>query len=479
MTASNRQLHIEQALAEYRSKPPGVGETLRVPFRGSSAVLEVIEVPLDIPLLNTNSFRIAPALADHPQRDVVSADPESAAAQEIVADLVRKVHRNAESLKESLVLEGQDSPGLITRGGKLINANSRCVLLRDLVREGRLASAGLRVAVLPLDVTNSEMLGLESVLQQQQELKDPYNLVSKLMMIEKLHSEAGMTDQQIATSLRERKGPGRIADLREVLVLMERARRLSNPPQPVSTFAGEKDKQENWLELLRQVQELDRLRGRDAANDHIRGWLLAYYSGFASVHQLRHVRGDWVSRDVMPMLASGDDVAVQIADVATEAPAQPLEAEDEKASRASALGLDLLGDMEGDFDHRPVADPVVQTLLDIVTAARTSPGDSVTITSGVEASAEDVMTAIRSSVDEGIKASKRRAAGANKLARPQAHLGTATSNLNSALEALEEVVNEPEFESLIDPLLDAIEGARGRLNELTDLLDSAATAAAR
>src|SRR5689334_20055941 len=106
-TSSNaRAKQIERALTDHRSKTPGAAETARIPFRGGR-VVEVIELPLDVPILNAHSFRIAPDLADHPKRAVVESDPETEEAQEVVAELVRKAHRNAEELKQSLLTEGQ------------------------------------------------------------------------------------------------------------------------------------------------------------------------------------------------------------------------------------------------------------------------------------------------------------------------------------------------------------------------------------
>jgi hypothetical protein len=475
MTLSSRRSHIEKALAEYREEPAGSGETTRVPFRGSSTVLKVIEVPLDIPILNADSFRIAPELADHPGRQTVLDDPESDAAQQIVADLVRASHRNADALKESLLIDGQDTPGVITREGKLINANTRCVLLRDLVADGLMPAASLRVAVLPSDITNSEVLGLESVLQQQQEFKDEYTLVSKLMMIEKLHAEGGMSDRQIAASLREKKGAERIADLREVLVLMERARRLTSTPRPLSAFISKKDQTQNWLELLYQVREVDRLRGRLAGNEVIRAWLIAFYAEFDSVHQLRNVRGggDWIQRDVLPLLRDGDATAAQVA-AAIDAAGSDDPASEDRFERASRLGLDLLTGSDekptSTITHKP--DPAVQALLDLVSVIGSEPEGVVELPSGIEVAADEVKSAVQRSVEEGIKAVRRRTAGANKLQRPQTLTASAAQGLRTAAEVLDEVLSEPEFAILAPALAEAIAETQQALDDLAVLLAS-------
>jgi hypothetical protein len=104
-------------------------------------VMEVIEVPLDFSVLNSESSRIAPLLADHPEADIVASDPDGEDSQRVVTSLVLASHRKLEGLRESLV-RSQNQPGVITRSGKLINANTRCVVLRELANEGKVPSAG-------------------------------------------------------------------------------------------------------------------------------------------------------------------------------------------------------------------------------------------------------------------------------------------------------------------------------------------------
>src|SRR4051812_47850201 len=223
MTEAGREQMIQQKLAEYHADHNRIRPTLDVPLGPGGRTLEVIELPLDVPILNPDSFRIAPLLPDHPQAHLVRDDPQSPAAQQFVASLVRQAHRHVDDLKESLK-DGQDQPGVITRKGKLINANSRCVLLRELFDEGEITTNVIRVAVLP-GVDNAQELELEGVLQKQREHKDEYNLVSELMMIMKLHEQAHMTDAAISKQLRYRSA-SRVTDLRRILDLMERARHL-------------------------------------------------------------------------------------------------------------------------------------------------------------------------------------------------------------------------------------------------------------
>lgn len=457
MTEANRSQHIAQALAHYQQQA-GPRDTMRVPLRGSGELLEVIEVPLDLPVLNAESFRIAPSLEEHPQADLVQTDPYSSAAQRVVADLVRASHRHVDDLKESLV-DGQDQPGLITRKGKLINGNTRCVLLRELRAEGRITASTIRVAVLPADVIEPQELELESVLQKQIEHKDAYNLVSELMMLKKLHESAGLTDAAIARRLRIRSAQ-RVRDMRAVLDLMERARRLTTPMLPLTAFIQEKDQAQNWLELLGRVRETDQRDGRQAGDLLIGRWLLAYTLGFNSVHKLRHAYGEWVESDVVPDLAEGDDVSATIAETATA----PTAATEEPAVRPS--GVDILGE-------EPPGPPAeeastVKRLLNLAVSATRAGDASITLENGESAPAEEVREALQSSVARGLAASKRRSLAGSRLQRPSFGLTQARSGLREALEALDEVGELPEFSPQRDSVLLLIDEVTELLEKVTD-----------
>ncbi|MFT4213368.1 MAG: hypothetical protein QM622_01125 [Microbacterium sp.] len=470
MTSATRELHIKKALEELRQRP-GVPDTARIPFRGKSQVFEVIELPLEVPILNPRSFRIAPLLNDHAKQSVVEGDPESAEAQEVVADLVRRSHRHAEGLKGSLRVDGQDQPGVITRSGKLINGNSRCVMLRDLVREGAIpASTTLRVAVLPGDVDNREELDLESILQQQKDFKDEYNLVSRLMMLQTL-SDNGMSDQAIAASQRE-KYAATITRLREVLVLMNRARALPQPTLPLSTFVRDEDQKENWLGLLKEVREIESIHGRARADEHIRGWLIAYFSGHEAVHQLRKAKGDWVTRDLLPHLAEAGRDGELLSKTINATPAPTTQPTD---GTSVPDGVDLLD--VGEAPTIPVSDSVAQRVLDIVVQASQDPDREFEVADGVTLSGQEVRRVLHGSVAEGLNDAAQRKKDTNRLVRPQTSAETAAGALKSLIEALDDVLDDAEFSPRLDDLRSTLDLVQSRLDEANSLIAEAAPVA--
>ncbi|MDH2429685.1 hypothetical protein [Sphaerisporangium sp. TRM90804] len=451
MTESSRQQYIQRALADHKERTNP--ETVRLPLRNTE-IVPVIEVPLSIPILNADSFRIAPQLAEHPKRQLVAASPDSAEAQDVVAELVRSAHRKAEDLKANLLAEGgQTQPGVITRKGKLINANTRCVLLRELEREGNGPTGTLRVAVLPHGVTDQELLELEMVLQQQLELKDEYRLVSELMMIQRLYNE-GFADEQIARKLRK-KGK-EVKEAREILTLMHRTRALPDTPLPLTAFDSEVDRRQNWAELLRDVKNLDEREGHCAGDLHIKRWLIAYFSRANSVHKLRFAEDDWVERDgVVEVLQDHMDLRSILPNSERDTSRTGKSTANETEispprdiaikNQEDELGLDLLGDEEPEIDV--AAAEQVDAILNLVIAANKAGDEPITLPNGESIAGTEALHTIGRGVEVALETVKRRRQAGGRLVRPLSELERARNALKSAAEALDEVGNDPGFAS--------------------------------
>lgn len=465
MTAATRELHITKALDEQRTRPGG-GESTTLFFRGKRELLPVIELPLSVPVLNARSFRIAPLLEDHPKRDMVGQDPESEEAQVVVAELVRRSHRYREGLKESLHVDGQDQPGVITRSGKLINGNSRCVLLRDLVHEGTIASSTtIRVAVLPSDTNNREELDLESTLQQQKDFKDDYNLVSQVMMLQRL-SESGMSDQAIASQQRTKGGAKRVKELREVLILMGRARLLPTEHLPLSAFVTDENQQENWLALRLRVQEIEGASTREAADTYIREWLVAYFTGHGSVHQLRNATEGWTRRDLLPQLADAGDEGELLHGLVTaiETEQAPAEAPEDPAG-IDLLAVDQLTPVEA-------APSPTQKLLDLAVQSAQDGTREFTLQNGTTRTGLELQRVLHKTASEGLSSAAQRKKDANRLTRPQSEADSAARSLRALTEALEDVIDDSAFVAKVDDLRNSLDLVQARLDEAVELVSS-------
>jgi hypothetical protein len=421
--------------------------------------------------LNTASFRIAAQLEDHPRKKVVEADPACEEAQGIVSQLVRQVHEHADDLKDNLRLEGQNEPGLITRDGRLINANTRCVLLRELAREGVVSTSTLRVAVLPGDLSNDELLEIELVLQQQQTFKDEYRLVNELLMIKRLH-DAHMSDAQIAQRRRfpekaGRSGAAEVKLRREILLLMERARRLHDPILPLTTFDVKHSQLQNWSELLNEVNKLDE-REKD---EHIRRWLCAFLVGIDSVHDLRNAKGAWIEVHLVPEIKEHPDLrSIVDEDLIPEVvPSTPEQA----AMEALPLpGLELLSD---DIDTVDKTEPsaAVHSLFSTIVAAQANRDGWIDLPDGRQASGTEVIEQLKTLVDDALDGAKRSRDAGTRIDKPFTLLNRARVALRDAHEALVEVISDEEFVGRVAQAKLALAEVEQLAERVSDLLASA------
>lgn len=459
MTEASRRQQIQMALAEHEKKKDA--ERRMFQLRGGDETLPVINVPLSVPLLNAKSFRIAPALLDHDDADMVHSDPESPDAQRIVAELVLAAHSQAADLKESL-RAGQDEPGVITRSGILINANTRCVLMRELLDEGLITRNSIRVAVLPENVGPADLYDLEAVLQKQKDHKDEYDLVSELMMLRTLHIEAKMTEQQIAarqrTSVREVRLGFKILDL------MERARHLVDPPLPIATFGGAKTQRQNWKELVQRVEDAEKTGGKPAGDHALREYLPLHLLGEDAVHSLRAADADWINQWLLDELHKHDGIGKKIAAIAKDVKVDTTPA---SAPDSSLDGLDVL-----DFGHaaEPVNGAATKTLLDLTSAAKKAGMDEVDLGDGTKHTGTDVLAALKASTKKALENSKNRQAAGDALEAPSKLLEKALTNLDQANKALTDVIGKAEFAPHVEGTLSLLDDAAAQIEVAREAL---------
>lgn len=434
MTEASRREQIQRALAAHKSDPSA--ERREFSLSRGAVTLPIVKVPLDVPVLNTKSFRVAPALLDHHAALSVAADPDNAASQKVISDLVRESHSNAAELRKSLMEDGQQEPGVITRSGVLINANSRCVLMRDLHAEGKLKTTFLKVAVLPDDVTPSELYDLEAVLQKQADLKDPYDLVSELMMLKTLHTEGGMTEQAIAQ--RQRSTPAHILQGFEILALMERSRHLKNPAIPIKRFGGPKSQRENWKTMLTLVSSADATGHVGAGDEVLRVFLALHLLRSANVHGIRTLSTDWTKDQFIDALSDSGDLGKKIAAslraTADETVEVPTDVDE---------SLDLLD--FGDSGDEHTDGSLGQALLNIAVQAEEAGFSDITLADGSQVAATDVLNTLTQVSGAVLKDEENRLTAGKRFEAPTLLLEKALQSATKANNALEKVVGEVAF----------------------------------
>jgi hypothetical protein len=448
MTEEGRRKAIQEALDAFEH---GRKESHALTIRGEQRVLPVIELRINIPVLNPHSHRIWAQLIEDPEYPLVRDDPYCDAAQNVLAGLVQARHRQFSELKASLRAEGQRDPGVITRSGLLVNANTRLVALRELAMPSR---ETVRVMVLPGDISSSypDVLEIETSLQVQRELKDPYSLVNELLLIEELakgDDKIGRSHEKIAMLMRyegansdspreRRVAIKQVAESLQILRMMRQLADLPAPSLPLTVFdSGEspRERRQNLSEFSRQYDSYLERGGPAEAGRYAREWLIAFLSEAGAVHKARVITPGWVEEFLVDELREDDrfgdrvDAVIAAAESAQTEAAKPLP------------GLELLDEGE---EARPVPADSATVLLNILAAAK-SGAVEVAVPGGAAMSADEVRSVMTSAALGAIRAKSQTDREERLAVAPLDHISAARRSVRKASEAYRRAKHATDF----------------------------------
>ena len=218
----------------------GLGsESIRVSLKGKQEFLPVIRININSTVLNSTSHRIRSQLESIPEAQAaLDQNSDSDVSQDFIRKLLRATP-GFEELKQNLSDEGQKAPGIITREGRLINANTRAVALGDLGVEY------IDAAVLPAATTIAEILDLELDLQVAQDFRQNYSFTNELLFVDDLVSGSGLDENAVAIRLRwttptkattSRTGPEKVQRYIRHLALIREIQGMSDGAIPLTDF---------------------------------------------------------------------------------------------------------------------------------------------------------------------------------------------------------------------------------------------------
>lgn len=441
VTEAQRVERIRQLLAELNKLPPERHEVVRLPnAAGETRMCQVITIGVDEVLLNHRSHRVRAQLEDDPDWKELAKDPHSEAAQKVIERHVASARKKEEfaALKESLQREGQTDPGVMTHKGVLINANTRVVALRELEDPSK---RYIRVAVLPEVIQPDELALLELRLQMQKQLKVDYSLTNELLFIEELSSERHLSNAQIARELRfnpesTKKGESEVRTRLQILDLIRVLQRIPKEPLRLTFFDDLgyqqlKDLHSSYYSVVENNPV--------EAQRRLETFLLSVAVGVTPVHQLRHIKPDFIPDYMVPQLEEDEILGPFAAHLAT------IPADD----RLAPSGVNALVTEQLDADGSKVN---VRGLIDVVTQRDKRvevPGTRVVL------ERDDVKEAIKSAIITGIKEKKRDESESDKLQAPIDAIKSATKQIARCNEALKSVIGGAEFDSRLRKSLEA------------------------
>jgi hypothetical protein len=436
MTDESRKKQIEKALAARAEQPETDRPSHPLVWRNNvEKYMPVVDLPLDVPLLWADSHRIRAEL-EAPEYEFVRKERTTEAAQETLHSLWRKAHRKFEKLKESLDVEGQTEPGVVTREGVLINGNTRLVALREL------GNQWIRVAVLDSDARPFELADLELRLQVRETGHDTYRLSNELLFIHEMRWAYKRTDEEIARQLNWT--PSRPAIGKKKVELYQRLLALIRQMQhrdaglPITFFDDEgrgSGKLQQMKELEQRYNELVSSGETDEANLLLDAWLVVARSGFSSVHQIRAVtrREDFVPEFLLPRLGEQELFGEQADSLI-------------RATPATGTELPGIDDLDTDLDDNPTgASYDLGALLKLVEA---EDGSTVAIpgSNGAHVEADRVKAAIRLAVEGALRDHRAEDRAEDALDAPVDALRKAGREIKRATDAYTDLHGTKDFE---------------------------------
>jgi hypothetical protein len=309
MNKGQREDAISKALDAFDQNSQKESIALTAFRDGKAGTFNVVSLPVDAVLFNPRSHRVKAQLESHPKRAIVEEHPEGSEAQAVIQDVLSKTD-DFEDLKANLEEYGQTDPGVVTRDGLLVNANTRLAALRAIGPD-----TYIRAAVLPSNADQREIDLLELGLQMQRTFKQRYTYPNELWFIDDLF-KYGFDSEEIAQRLywapsndpkELKKGVARVEQSVRNWSLIRLIQTRSHGTIPL-TFFDDKKQILVDLDLRFEKLKLTDPVGADRMKEIRTAGLLAE----CDYRHLRKLDGTTAIEDLLPELEENDPLGPEV-----------------------------------------------------------------------------------------------------------------------------------------------------------------------
>lgn len=282
---------IEKRLADLKGQENP--ETVPLSFRGSPTNLPVVSMPVAQLYLNPNTHRVraqrsVDAIRDSRLDEAPWSDESQAYLEELLkakpSDPSQPDPEYAELLDE-LRRDGQLAAGVVTRTGVLVDANTRCVALKEL------GVTDIRVGVLPSSADWRDINQVELRIQLRRDKRRDYPYINRLISVEE-QIQAGVREEDVAHEWNLRPLSLK-ADRWSFQLIKDAVERSATADGAKLTLLQFNDQQESFRELYRHYTALA-VSDTDAAEQLKEARLAAILLGLPKT-SLRFVEGDFYS----------------------------------------------------------------------------------------------------------------------------------------------------------------------------------------
>lgn len=245
---------VERRLEDVKTQ--ATPETVTILFRGAQHNLPVISMPIAQLFLNPDTHRVRAQRLLDPARDaILNQAPWSDEAQAYLESLLKanpsdptQADPEYAELLEELRRDGQLAAGVVTRTGVLVDANTRCVALKEL------GVTDIRVAVLPPSADWRDISQVELRIQLRRDKRRDYPYINRLISVEE-QIDAGSREDEVAREWNLRPASLR-ADRWAFQLIKDAVERSATAHGAKLTQLQFNDQQESFRELHRHYTKL-------------------------------------------------------------------------------------------------------------------------------------------------------------------------------------------------------------------------------
>lgn len=222
----DKNVRENEILKIYEGTPITSG--VKLPIRINEK-FNVYEIPLKYLIYNHLNDRFASQRREYKLINGKELTNSSNESMEIIERFIweSNVTRNNDTLKD-LAKKGQMKYGVITTDGRIIDGNRRFTLLRKLFfsDEGEFPNINksnfshFKAVILPGNITDEEMMILETQIQMGEDEKVEYNAIEKYLKIDKLRAN-GVSYYDIASMINKVKTKADAENKHKAYLLME------------------------------------------------------------------------------------------------------------------------------------------------------------------------------------------------------------------------------------------------------------------
>jgi len=262
-------------------------EVARVPLRGNTLDLEVIEIPIHLLSYNPNLGRII--LERFGRKELRSSDLD--VQQAAIQDCIRS-EREFAKFKKRIQVEGQLDEGICTRDGTLINGNRRLTALRELHNEQPDGTfKHMRVAVLPTQMDTLDLYVLEVRLQMTPETRRRYGPITTLAQIRKGIKTLKLSVGEVANAMN--KTEAEINQETTILGFVDEYLAFIGTPKQYKQLESGKGKYQHFKEFYELYKKHGSRKYWDAFKQHV----FVLIQGGSTFAELRKMKS-WTDADM-------------------------------------------------------------------------------------------------------------------------------------------------------------------------------------